>query len=180
MRIKITDFDIQISAENVCAFLDADKTGELYEEIMDELKEMIPTAYEKIRPVALLGFGSMEGYPVRADGQEIREALFGVYSIGKEMERWSTDLFAAGDYLGGMLVDAMADYYLFQMDEDTIITAASLSQWLNITSRSCNRILQQLLDSGLIEEIEPQKQSGKGRPTRQYQFLRQRFLDEFF
>ncbi len=69
---------------------------------------------------------------------------------------------------------------LFQMDEDTIITAASLSQWLNITSRSCNRILQQLLDSGLIEEIEPQKQSGKGRPTRQYQFLRQRFLDEFF
>ena len=36
MRIKITDFDIQISAENVCAFLDADKTGELYEEIMDE------------------------------------------------------------------------------------------------------------------------------------------------
>ena len=105
MRIKITDFDIQISAENVCAFLDADKTGELYEEIMDELKEMIPTAYEKIRPVALLGFGSMEGYPVRADGQEIREALFGVYSIGKEMERWSTDLFAAGDYLGGMLVE---------------------------------------------------------------------------
>ena len=35
MRIKITDFDIQISAENVCAFLDADKTGELYEEIME-------------------------------------------------------------------------------------------------------------------------------------------------
>ena len=69
---------------------------------------------------------------------------------------------------------------LFQMDEDTIITAASLSQWLNITSRSCNRILQQLLDPGLIEEIEPQKQPGKGRPTRQYQFLRQRFLDEFF
>ena len=125
MRIKITDFDIQISAENVCAFLDADKTGELYEEIMDELKEMIPTAYEKIRPVALLGFGSMEGYPVRADGQEIREALFGVYSIGKEMERWSTDLFAAGDYLGGMLVDAMADDYLFQMDEamqETVVT----------------------------------------------------------
>ena len=52
--MKITDFDIKISAENVCAFLDGDKTGDLYEEIMDELEEMLPQAYEKIRPVALL------------------------------------------------------------------------------------------------------------------------------
>lgn len=69
---------------------------------------------------------------------------------------------------------------LFQMDKNTIMTAASLSQWLNITSRSCNRILQQLMDSGLIEEIEPQKQEGKGRPTRQYRFIQERFIQEFF
>ncbi len=69
---------------------------------------------------------------------------------------------------------------LFQMDKDTVMTAASLSQWLNITSRSCNRILQQLLDSNLIEEIEPQKQEGKGRPTRQYRFMKQRFIQTFF
>lgn len=69
---------------------------------------------------------------------------------------------------------------LFQMDKDTVMTAASLSQWLNITSRSCNRILQQLLDSGLIEEIEPQKQEGKGRPTRQYRFIKQNFIHTFF
>lgn len=69
---------------------------------------------------------------------------------------------------------------LFQMDKDTVMTAASLSQWLNITSRSCNRILQQLLDSNLIEEIEPQKQEGKGRPTRQYRFIKQKFIQTFF
>ena len=69
---------------------------------------------------------------------------------------------------------------LFQMDKDTIMTAASLSQWLNITSRSCNRILQQLLDSNLIEEIESQKQEGKGRPTRQYRFCKNNFIRTFF
>lgn len=69
---------------------------------------------------------------------------------------------------------------LFQMDKETVITAASLSQWLNITSRSCNRILQQLLDSNLITEIEPQKQEGKGRPTRQYRFSKQQFIQTFF
>lgn len=110
----------------MCAFLDADKTGSLYDEIMDELEEMIPRAYEKITPVALLEFGSLDGYSVKAEGKEICEALFGVYSIGKEMEQWSSSLFAQGDYLSGMLVDAMADDYLFQMDaamEDTVIDA---------------------------------------------------------
>ena len=69
---------------------------------------------------------------------------------------------------------------LFQMDEETVMTAASLSQWLNITTRSCSRILQQLLDSGLIAEIESLKPAGKGRPTRQYRFIRSRFLQVFF
>lgn len=128
MKVKVTDFDIKISAENVCAFLDADKTGSLYEEIMDELKEMIPHAYEKITPVALLEFGSLDGYRVKAEGKEITEALFGVYSIGKEMEQWSTSLFAQGDYLGGMLVDAMADDYLFQMDSAMEETVTALCQ----------------------------------------------------
>ena len=48
------------------------------------------------------------------------------------------------------------------------------------TSRSCNRILQQLLDSNLIEEIESQKQEGKGRPTRQYRFCKGNFIRTFF
>ena len=69
---------------------------------------------------------------------------------------------------------------LFQMVKYTVITASSLSKWLNITRRSCNRNLQQLVDSELIEEIAPQKQEGKGRPTRQYQFLKQNFIHTFF
>lgn len=60
---------------------------------------------------------------------------------------------------------------LFNMNPEQILTASSLSRWLNITTRSCNRILQQLIDSQLIEEIEPLKLPGKGRPTRQYQFI---------
>ncbi len=69
---------------------------------------------------------------------------------------------------------------LFQMDEESVITASSLSNLLNITNRSCNRILQQLLDSELIEEIEPLKKEGKGRPTRRYRFVRERVIDAFF
>ena len=124
--MKRTDFDIRISAENVCASIGADEKSDLYEEIMDELQEMLPAAYEKIRPEALLEFGSLEGYSVVKEGREIKEALFCVCTVGKEMVEWSTRLFAEGNCLGGMLVDAMSDDYLFQMDDALQETVVAL------------------------------------------------------
>lgn len=115
---KRTEFDIEISVENVCGFLDVGKDSPMYEEVLEELHEMLPTAYEKIKPVALLEFGDLKGYSVKADGKPVTEALYGVLSIGREMGEWSTRLFAEGDYLKGMLADAIADDYLFQMDAE--------------------------------------------------------------
>ncbi len=115
---KRTEFNIKISTENVCSFLDVRKDSPMYEEVMEELREMLPIAYGKIKPVALLEFGDLEGYKVEADGKPVKEALYGVLSIGKEMGEWSTKLFAEGDYLRGMLADAIADDYLFQMDTE--------------------------------------------------------------
>lgn len=113
---KRTEFQIEISIENVCRFLDIQKDNPMYEEMLEELEEMLPEAYEKIKPVALLGFGSLDGYEIEEEGKPVTEALFGVYSIGREMGEWSTKLFGEGDYLRGMMADAIADDYLFQMD----------------------------------------------------------------
>lgn len=60
---------------------------------------------------------------------------------------------------------------LFSMNPRQLLTTAALAELLNITPRSCSRILQQLLESGLIREVEPYRPVGKGRPTRQYQFV---------
>lgn len=60
---------------------------------------------------------------------------------------------------------------LFSMNPRQVLTTASLSELLNVTQRSCSRLLQQLLESGLIREVEPYRPVGKGRPTRQYQFV---------
>src|SRR5699024_11612312 len=57
--MKVTEFDIKISVENVCKMLDADKSGDLYEEIVEELEEMLPEAYKKICPAAVFEFGSL-------------------------------------------------------------------------------------------------------------------------
>ena len=54
---KQTEFNIKISMENVCAFLNIDKNSPLYEEVMEELPKMLPEAYERIKPRALLEIG---------------------------------------------------------------------------------------------------------------------------
>lgn len=69
---------------------------------------------------------------------------------------------------------------LFQRNEEEVIMAPELALLLNITPRSCNRILQQLGDSAIIEEIEPLKSAKKGRPVRRYRFNKERCEAIFF
>ena len=116
MAMKITEFAITISKQRVCHLIDADQSSEIYEEILEELEEMLPMAYEKIHPVALLGWGDFTEYASFVEEAE-KEALYEIHTIGAGMSEWATALFQEGNYLGGMLADAIADDYLFQMDE---------------------------------------------------------------
>lgn len=71
---------------------------------------------------------------------------------------------------------------LFSKNPKLIITSSLLSQWLNITPRSCNRILQKLCACGLIQEIiaETDTLAEKGRPNKTYQFQEPVCYEYFF
>lgn len=116
MAVKLTEFDIQISKENVCRLIHVDPDSSLYQEIMAELTEMLPAAYDKLKPTALLEFGDFEEYAGMVEEEGIEEALYGITTVGEEISNWSTQLFREGNYLGGTLADAIADDCLFQMD----------------------------------------------------------------
>ena len=116
--MKITEFDIQINKENVFMLIDCNPTSPVYEAVVDEFEEMLEGAYKRIKPVALLAFGSTKEYDLSQYGEGVTEALYNINSIGSEMGEWSTQLFEEGNYLAGMLADAMADDYLFQIDRE--------------------------------------------------------------
>ena len=122
--MKKTDFNIEISLDNVLRGMCVFEDNELYEEIRDELITLIPIAKEKIKPVALLEAGTLGEHKIVRNDHTYTDVLYVVTSIGKEMERWSTQMFAEGDCLKGMLINAMSDDILFQMDselESTVI-----------------------------------------------------------
>ena len=115
--MKITEFHIQINHENVLNMIDCVPSSPVYKETLEELTGMLEEAYRRLRPVALLGFGSTEGFDLSKYGGYTGEALYNLNSVGEEISDWSSELFAEGDYLKGMLADAIADDCLFQMDQ---------------------------------------------------------------
>lgn len=64
---------------------------------------------------------------------------------------------------------------LFGLNEDSVLRAADVGSLLNVTTRSANRILQQLLENELICQLPASAAHGKGRPGREYQFAAENF-----
>ena len=107
------DLKVTINMDEVLHRIDCHKDSELYEEIVEEYREMEAEMYALCEPVFLLEYGkigpeiSVEGVP------EGTPVLMSLFSIGGKLSQYSTMAFAKGDYVKGMLADAIADSALF-------------------------------------------------------------------
>ena len=114
--MKITDFDIRINKENVLRLIDCYADSPVYDEVSADLEEIIPIAYEMLTPVAVLEFGDFSKYETREHGTGERKVLFCIESVGEDISRLAATFFDKGNYVKGMLADAIADDCLFQLD----------------------------------------------------------------
>ena len=115
MITQITEFDIRFCRENILMLTDCNEECEIYDEVVAEYEEMLPKAYQKIKPLALMAFGDSKEVEITIEEGVSHTILYTLISIGSGLSEWSTTLFAEGNFLAGMLADAMADDYLFQM-----------------------------------------------------------------
>ena len=114
--MKLTDFDIRINKENVLRLIDCYADSPVYEEVAADLEEILPEAYQKLSPSAVLEFGDFSKYESIEYGTGEGKALFCIESVGEDISRLSATFFDKGNYVKGMLADAIADDCLFQLD----------------------------------------------------------------
>lgn len=107
--IKLTEFDIRINPKTVFQLMDCHADSPIYEELLEEYKKMEPEVLGCVHPVAYLKFGTYTR-------DKETQAIFILTSIGDEVTKLSEDYFNQGDYLLGMLVNAMSDDYMFQLE----------------------------------------------------------------
>lgn len=101
--IKITEFNIEINKENVLKLISCFPESSVYEHISHEYDRILPAAKCLIKPCA---FAKTSG-----------NAVYCLLTLGGEISDYSKRLFDSGEAMDGLIVNAIADEFIFFMDE---------------------------------------------------------------
>lgn len=97
--------------------MDCYEDSPVYEEVVDEYREIYESVMEMLSPVGVMGFGELPKEIATEKYKAGTPVLYVVTSVGKAISAASTQAFASGDYVRGMLCDAMADVALFSLEQ---------------------------------------------------------------
>lgn len=111
---KISNIKLDFRKEVVFHIIDCYPDSNVYQQVEEEYEQMREEALRKVKAEAVLEAGVISREAAGQEAAEGDEALFLIVTIGRELSDWSTELFQKGDYLAGMLADAMADDCLMQ------------------------------------------------------------------
>lgn len=114
---KITEFNIKLNRETVFHLIDCYQDSPIYDEVIDEYNKLENEAYQLIKPAAFIKFGSLPDKLATNALNGGAPVIFVLLTIGNEIAERGTTYFDKGDYLSEMLINSMADTYLFQLDD---------------------------------------------------------------
>lgn len=135
--MKVSEFFISFSKENIYHMIDCCPDNPVYEQVEEEYAQIQDIAYAKIKPCAFLSFGKIPASIANETVPEGSQVLYVITTLGRSISNWCSELFTSNNYLDGMLVDAMADDYLFQMEEklENIIISMCQEKGFGIVKR---------------------------------------------
>lgn len=96
--------------------MDCYEDNPLYEELVEEYEEICDSMLKLAKPVGILGFSTLPEAIATEKYKAGTPVIYAVLSIGDGIKQCSTDAFREGDYVKGMLCDAIADNLLFSLE----------------------------------------------------------------
>lgn len=126
---------VEIDRNIVYSLLDLNEESPVYEEVVSAYEELLPVAAGMMVPQGRIGFGELchevKNVPL---GSKVAYVLV---SLGQEIGSYCSRLMEEGNYLEGMLVDAMADSCLFNLEKQwqPVLKQACAGQRLGVRAR---------------------------------------------
>lgn len=111
------EFHIELDPNAVLRLIQCYEDNPIYHEVLEEYEELKPVVLDRIRPKAVICFTDIEE-EYAAVLPPKSPVLYSIATVGGEIGELSALFFSEDEYLKGMLVDAMADTCLFDMEED--------------------------------------------------------------
>lgn len=116
----LKELHAEIDRETVLKTMDCYEDSPVYEEVIEEYEELLEEMKKLVEPVGILGMGRLTPELETPDYKAGTSVIFAVLSVGNKIKERSTRAFSQGDYVKGMLMDAMADAALFSLEEDML------------------------------------------------------------
>lgn len=114
----LENFHPKIEKEMVFRQINCYPDSPVYEEMEDAFEDMLDEMYGLCKTRGVMALGKIPAcYDPQKEGKE-RDAIYILTTVGQEISDCSTKGFAEGDYVRGMLADAMADAALFSLEDD--------------------------------------------------------------
>lgn len=117
-RLKFTDFDIKVNKENVLNAVNCFPDSPVYGHVSREYDRLLPAAECLLTPAAYVRFKDDRAYCLITAGQAVSD--------------YSKRLFDSGEGLDGLIVNAIADDFIFAMD-------SQLSEYIKTECASRNK-----------------------------------------
>lgn len=117
---ELHNLKFKIQKESVLKAMDCYEDSPVYEEVVDTYEEIYEDMMSLVEPVGILGFGTLPETVATEKYKAGTPVVYMVMSIGNGIKEESTKAFQEGDYVKGMLTDAMADDALFSMEEQVL------------------------------------------------------------
>lgn len=117
---ELHNLKFKIEKESVLKAMDCYEDSPVYEEVVDTYEEIYEDMLSLVEPVGILGFCTLPESVATEKYKAGTPVVYMVMSIGNGIKEESTKAFQEGDYVKGMLTDAMADDALFSMEEQVL------------------------------------------------------------
>ena len=112
------ELNFSIDRDVVFRQIDCHPDSPLYDEMSEEYDDILNSICGLCEPVLLMEYGTIDADLAKEGLPEGTPALMVLSSVGKKISEYSTKCFAEGDYVKGMLADAMADAALFSLNKE--------------------------------------------------------------
>lgn len=114
----IEEFHPKIEQSVVFRQLNCGPDSAFYGAMEEAFQEMFGEMMEMCAPRGILALGKIPASYQFEDQKDDVEAIYVLVTVGQAISDYSTRMFQEGDYVKGMLADAMADAALFSLEED--------------------------------------------------------------
>lgn len=136
-RIVITNFDLQLNKQEIFKLINCQEDSFIYDKTSKLYESLKIVAYDLIKPKAVITFDTEINCLKSEYLNKCTVVIYVIMTLGSQISDKVTELFKAGKYLDSIILNGIADYFIFNMENILIpkIQSECLRKGLGLQKR---------------------------------------------